>query len=130
MRAQDDGGLIINVGSVSGTRPSPGTAAYGAAKAGLANLTRTLAMEWAPRVRVNMVTGGLVKTEKAGLFYGDDAGIARVDATVPMGRMATPGDIGDACLLLASPLARHITGAELIVHGGGERPPFWEAAAP
>jgi NAD(P)-dependent dehydrogenase (short-subunit alcohol dehydrogenase family) len=130
MEAQADGGLIINIGSISGARPSPGTAAYGAAKAGLANLTQTLAMEWAPRVRVNMITAGLVRTENADLFYGDSAGVARVAATVPMGRMAVPTDIGDACVLLASPLARHITGANLVVHGGGERPPFWEAATP
>ena len=60
MQEQDEGGSIINIGSVSGIRPSPGSAAYGAAKAGLVNLTQTLAMEWAPKVRVNMVTGGLI----------------------------------------------------------------------
>jgi NAD(P)-dependent dehydrogenase (short-subunit alcohol dehydrogenase family) len=48
---------------------------------------------------------------------------------MPMGRMVEPSDIGDACVLLASPLARWITGANLAVHGGGERPPFWSAAA-
>ena len=129
MRDQPDGGTIINIGSISGMRPTPSTAAYGAAKAGLANLTQTLAMEWAPKVRVNMVTAGLVRTEQAGLFYGDEEGIARVGATVPIGRMAEPADIGDACLLIASPLARYVTGANLLVHGGGERPPFWDAAA-
>jgi NAD(P)-dependent dehydrogenase (short-subunit alcohol dehydrogenase family) len=124
MAAQDGGGLIINIGSVSGLRPSPNTVAYGAAKAGLVNLTQTLAMEWAPKVRVNMVTVGLVRTEKAHLFYGDEARQAAVDATVPFGRMATPSDVGDACLLLASPLASYVTGANLVVHGGGERPPY------
>jgi NAD(P)-dependent dehydrogenase (short-subunit alcohol dehydrogenase family) len=128
MQAQDEGGLIINIGSVSGLRPSPTTAAYGAAKAGLANLTESLAMEWAPRVRVNMVTAGLVHTEQAHLFYGDEAGIAAVDATVPLGRMARPGDIGDACVLLASPQAAYISGANLVVHGGGERPPYLGAS--
>jgi NAD(P)-dependent dehydrogenase (short-subunit alcohol dehydrogenase family) len=58
MQQQDDGGVIVNIGSLSGTRPSPGTSAYGAAKAGLANLTQSLAMEWAPKVRVNLVTVG------------------------------------------------------------------------
>jgi NAD(P)-dependent dehydrogenase (short-subunit alcohol dehydrogenase family) len=129
MHEQDTGGLIINIGSISGTRPSPRSAAYGAAKAGLANLTQTLAMEWAPKIRVNMVTAGLVRTEQADLFYGNEEAIARVDATVPIGRMASPLDVGDACLLLASPLAASITGANLLVHGGGERPPFWDAAA-
>jgi PPOX class probable F420-dependent enzyme len=63
MQGQDDGGVIVNIASVSGMRPSPNTAAYGAAKAGLINLTQTLAMEWAPKVRVNMVTSGLVVTD-------------------------------------------------------------------
>src|SRR3954452_14194354 len=70
MQGQDDGGVIVNIGSLSGQRPSPGTAAYGAAKAGLANLTRTLAMEWAPKVRVNMVTVGYLQTEDTVAFYG------------------------------------------------------------
>jgi len=135
MQAQDSGGSIINIGSVSGLRPSPTTAAYGAAKAGLANLTETLAVEWAPKVRVNMVTGGLVRTEQSHLFYGDEEGLAAVSATIPLGRLAEPADIGDACLLLASPLARYITGSNLVVHGGGEVPAYLgastgQAAAP
>lgn len=128
MQAQDDGGSIVNIASVSGLRPSPNTAAYGAAKAGLLNLTTTLAVEWAPKVRVNAVTAGLVQTEQAHLFYGDEEGIAAVAATVPLGRMATPGDIGDACLFLASPLASYVSGANLVVHGGGELPAYLRAA--
>lgn len=130
MQQQDGGGSIINIGSLSGLRPSPGTAAYGAAKAGLLNLTQTLAMEWAPRVRVNCVSGGYIMTEQSGLYYGDEQGLARVAETVPMGRLAEPSDVGDACLFLASQLARHVTGANLAVHGGGERPPFLAAAEP
>ncbi len=130
MQAQSRGGTITNIGSLSGLRPSPGSAAYGAAKAGLLNLSQSLAMEWAPKVRVNVVSGGYILTEQAELFYGDAAGVARVAATVPMQRLATPTDVGDACVFLASPLARHITGANLAVHGGGEPPPFLEAAKP
>jgi NAD(P)-dependent dehydrogenase (short-subunit alcohol dehydrogenase family) len=130
MQEQETGGSIINIGSLSGMRPSPHSSAYGAAKAGLLNLTQSVAMEWAPKVRVNCVTGGYIMTEQAELFYGDEAGVARVAATVPMGRLAEPSDIADACLFLASPLARHITGANLAVHGGGEPPPFLAAAAP
>jgi NAD(P)-dependent dehydrogenase (short-subunit alcohol dehydrogenase family) len=128
MQQQSDGGVVINVASVSGMRPSPGTAAYGAAKAGLLNLTQTLAMDYAPKVRVNAVTAGLVKTEQSHLFYGDEEGIAAVGATVPLGRMAEPSDVADVCLFLASPLARYVSGESIVVHGGGERPSYLDAA--
>lgn len=128
MQEQAEGGAIVNICSVSATRPSPGTAAYGAAKAGLLNLTRSLAVEWAPKVRVNAVTAGLILTEQAELHYGDAQQQAQVAATVPLGRLAEPDDIGDTCLYLASPLARYVSGADLMVHGGGERPAFLDAA--
>jgi NAD(P)-dependent dehydrogenase (short-subunit alcohol dehydrogenase family) len=121
-------GSVIMIGSVSGTRPSPGTAAYGAAKAGLANLAASMAVEWAPDVRVNTVVPGMVRTELSHLHYGDEAGVAAVGATVPLGRLAEPEEIGEACVFLASPRAGYITGAELTVHGGGERPGFLAAA--
>jgi NAD(P)-dependent dehydrogenase (short-subunit alcohol dehydrogenase family) len=124
MQEQPEGGSIVNVASVSGLRPSPGTAAYGAAKAGLLSLTATLAVEWAPKVRVNAVTAGMVRTELAPLHYGDAAAQARVAATVPLGRLGEPRDVADACLFLASEMARYVTGASLLVHGGGERPAF------
>jgi len=130
MQEQDSGGSIVNIASVSGVRPSPNAAAYGAAKAGLLNLTQTLAVEWAPKVRVNAVTAGLIRTELAHLWYGDEAGIAAVGATVPLGRMGEPGDIASACMYLASPLASYISGANLLVHGGGERPAYQSAATP
>ena len=124
---QTEGGSIINIASVSGLRPSPGTAAYGAAKAGLINLTRSLAVEWAPRIRVNCVVAGLIATEAAQDHYGGAAGIAAVARTVPLGRMGTPDDVADACLFLASPLAAYVSGAALEVHGGGEGPAFLAA---
>jgi NAD(P)-dependent dehydrogenase (short-subunit alcohol dehydrogenase family) len=130
MQEQDTGGSIVNIASVSGIRPSPTTAAYGAAKAGLLNLTQTLAVEWAPRVRVNAVTAGLIRTELAGMHYGDEEGIAAVGATVPLGRMGDPSDVASACLYLASPLAGYISGANIVVHGGGERPAYLSAAKP
>lgn len=128
MQAQPGGGSIVMIGSVSGTRPSPGTAAYGAAKAGLENLARSLAVEWAPKVRVNTVTVGLVQTEQSHLHYGDADGLAAVAATVPLGRMATPDDVGDACLFLGSAAASYISGANILVHGGGEAPAFLAAS--
>ena len=129
MQAQADGGSIVNMTSVSGMRPSPGTAAYGAAKAGLINLTQTLAIEWAPKVRVNCLSFGMVATEAADDHYGGPAGMAAAAATVPLGRFATPDDAAGLCLFLASPLAGYVTGANLVAHGGGERPPFLAAVA-
>ncbi|MFD8377993.1 SDR family oxidoreductase [Streptomyces sp. NPDC059679] len=128
MRHQERGGSIVMIGSVSGTRPSPGTAAYGAAKAGLANLTHSLAVEWAPAVRVNTVVLGMVRTELSHLHYGDEAGLAAVGRTIPLGRLGEPDEAGDACVFLASDLAAYISGAALCVHGGGERPAFLDAA--
>ena len=130
MQEQADGGSIVNIASVSGIRPSPTTAAYGAAKAGLLNLTQTLAVEWAPKVRVNAVTAGLIRTELAAMHYGDEEDIAAVGATVPLGRMGEPADVAHACLFLASPLAAYISGANIVVHGGGERPAYLAAATP
>jgi NAD(P)-dependent dehydrogenase (short-subunit alcohol dehydrogenase family) len=78
-------------------------------------------------VRLNAVVAGPVLTEKAALHFGDEAGQAAVARTIPMGRMNTPEDVADACLLFASPLARFLTGASLLVHGGGERPAFLSA---
>ncbi|MEU5897381.1 MULTISPECIES: SDR family oxidoreductase [Streptomyces] len=129
MRHQPGGGSITMIGSVSGTRPSPGSAAYGAAKAGLENLAGTMAVEWAPAVRVNTVVLGLARTESAALHYGDEEGVAEVARTVPLGRLADPSDVGDACVFLASDRARYISGAALRLHGGGERPAFLAAAS-
>ena len=128
MQAQPAGGVIVNIASVSGIRPSPGTAAYGAAKAGLLSLTSSLAVEWAPKVRVVAVTCGLIETDQAELHYGDEAGVAAVAATVPLGRMGTPDDVADACLFLGTPQASYVSGAAITLHGGGERPAFLAAA--
>ncbi len=123
MTNQPDGGSIINIGSVVSGRPSPTTAAYGAAKAGLLQLTTTLAMEWAPVVRVNTITVGLILTEQAALFYGEGAERERIESGIPMGRFAMPTDVGDIAVWLASDLAGYVTGAAIAAHGGGERPP-------
>jgi NAD(P)-dependent dehydrogenase (short-subunit alcohol dehydrogenase family) len=128
MQTQASGGVIIFVASVSALRPSPGTAAYGAAKAATLSLTQSLAVEWAPKVRVVAVSPGMVRTEQSELHYGDEAGIAAVSKTVPLGRMALPEDIGNACVWLASPAASYVAGTNLVLHGGGERPAFLDAA--
>lgn len=128
LSAQEDGGSIVMISSVSGHRASPGTAAYGAAKAGVDSLTQSLSVEWAPRVRVNSLIVGMVETELAELHYGDRAGIEAVSRTIPLGRMATPEDIGRCAVFLASPLAAYVSGATMLVHGGGERPAFLAAS--
>jgi NAD(P)-dependent dehydrogenase (short-subunit alcohol dehydrogenase family) len=127
MQEQDTGGVIVNIASVSGLRASPGTAAYGAAKAGLINLTRTLAVEWAPKVRVVAVTPGLVGTDTAVEHYGTDDVRAAVAATVPLGRFATEDDIAAAVTWMASPDAAYATGSNLVLDGGGEWPAFLTA---
>jgi NAD(P)-dependent dehydrogenase (short-subunit alcohol dehydrogenase family) len=128
MQQQAEGGVIEFIASVSAIRPSPGTAAYGAAKAGLLSLAASLAVEWAPRVRVVAVTAGLIRTEQAHIHYGDEAGVAAVGRTIPLGKMGDPEDVADACLFLASPLARYVSGASMLTHGGGEAPAFLGAA--
>ncbi|MGW0863801.1 SDR family oxidoreductase [Streptomyces sp. NPDC002611] len=121
-------GSIVMIGSVSGGRPSPGTAAYGAAKAGLESLARSMAVEWAPGIRVNTLVVGMVRTELSHLHYGDRDGVSAVSRTVPLGRLAEPSDVGAAAVFLASDAAAYISGASLLVHGGGERPAFLDAA--
>jgi NAD(P)-dependent dehydrogenase (short-subunit alcohol dehydrogenase family) len=128
MQQQIDGGVIVFVGSVSALRPSPGTAAYGAAKAGVLNLVSSLAVEWAPKVRVVAVSPGLVRTEHSELHYGDEAGIAAIASTIPLQRFAEPSDVGEACLWVASKQASYLSGTNLTLHGGGERPAFLSAA--
>jgi NAD(P)-dependent dehydrogenase (short-subunit alcohol dehydrogenase family) len=124
MQEQSGGGSIVNICSLSGRRPSPGTGAYGAAKAGLESLTQTLAVEWGPKVRVNACVVGMVETEQADLFYGDEASIAAISKNVPLGRLALPEDVGWAAAFLASDVASYISGASLEVHGGGEPPHY------
>ncbi|WP_109506148.1 SDR family oxidoreductase [Nocardioides speluncae] len=122
-----EGGAIVNVSSVSALRPSPGTAAYGAAKAGLDSLTRSLAVEWAPRVRVNAVDVGMCRTELTDDHYGGDAGVAAIERTIPLGRMARPSEVAAVVAFLASDLASYVSGATLECHGGGEAPAFLAA---
>jgi len=124
MQQQAGGGAIVNISSVSGTRPSPGTATYGAAKAGVDSLTQTLAIEWGPKVRVNSIDVGLCRTEQTADHYGDDATVAAIESTIPAGRMADPAEIGNVVAFLASDLASYVSGARIACHGGGEPPVF------
>lgn len=120
MQRQDDGGVIINIGSAVSIRPSVNVSAYVASKAGLIGLTRALALEWAPKVRVNQVTVGLLRTELVEQTYGKN--VAAVEGTIPMGRLAMGTDVAAACLALSSSELSYTTGSELMVDGGGEIP--------
>jgi NAD(P)-dependent dehydrogenase (short-subunit alcohol dehydrogenase family) len=120
MQKQDTGGSIIMISSIAGTRAAPGAAAYGAAKAGLDNLTASLAVEWAPKIRVNALNVGMIRTEITAQIFDTD----RASASVPLGRVGEPDEIGNCAVFLASPLASYVSGATLLVHGGGEVPAF------
>jgi NAD(P)-dependent dehydrogenase (short-subunit alcohol dehydrogenase family) len=124
MQQQVGGGSIVNISSVAASRPAPSIAAYGAAKAGLDSLTMSLAMEWGPAVRVNAIDVGLCRTEQTDDHYGDDARVAAIEATIPLGRMARPDEVGNVAVFLASDLASYVSGARVACHGGGEPPVF------
>jgi NAD(P)-dependent dehydrogenase (short-subunit alcohol dehydrogenase family) len=120
MQEQEGGGVIVNIGSTAAVRPAPNVAPYAAAKAGLTGLTRSLAIEWAPKVRVVQVTPGLLRTELVTETYGTD--VAGVEATVPARRFAQGPEVAAVCLALCRPGMEYVTGSELVVDGGGEIP--------
>lgn len=124
MQTQENGGAIVNISSISALRPSPGTAAYGAAKAGVDSLTQSLAMEWAPKVRMNAINVGLCRTPQTDDHYGGDETVAAIEKTIPLGRMARPEEVGQVAVFLASDLASYVSGAGIECHGGGEPPMF------
>ena len=121
---------IINISSVVASRPTPGSAAYGAAKGGLVNLTKTLAIEWAPKIKVNSIIVGYIETENSLLHYGSKREINKVAKTIAMKKMGKPLDVANACVFFASDLAEWITGSSLEVHGGGESPSYLDASNP
>lgn len=122
---QSKGAAIVNIASVAGIRPSPGTAIYGASKAALLSLTKSLAQEWGPQaIRVNAIIVGLAETENTADTYGSEDAQAKIAASLPLGRMANGEDIARAVLYLASSASGYVSGAWLNVDGGGERPLF------
>ena len=114
-----DGGSIINIASGAGTRASPRTGPYAAAKAGMLNLTETLAAELAPRgIRVNAVSPGPVPTEAFVEMLDEPERLQEYADAVPLGRFGTPQDIGAAVVFFASPASSWVTGQNLLVAGG------------
>lgn len=111
----DNGGVIVNVASVGGLRPSPLMGAYNISKAGLIFMTRQLAMELAPKIRVNAVAPGVVRTRLAGALLADEEATARLH---PLGRVGEPEDVAGLIAFLASESSSWMTGAIVPVDGG------------
>ncbi len=124
MQQQEGGGSIVNVSSIAAHRPAPTVAAYAAAKAGLDSLTRSLATEWGPRVRVNAIDVGLCRTEHTEDHYGGDERVVAIERSIPLGRMADSVEVGRVAVFLASDLASYVSGARVSCDGGGEPPVF------
>ena len=114
------GGAIVSTASISGTRPAAGEAPYAAAKAAVVALTASAALEYAPTIRVNAVSPGMIRTPLTELLL-DRRGIGLEDqqrAKTPLDRIGNPGDIADVVVFLCSDLARFVTGQNLVVDGG------------
>ncbi|MDI3289732.1 glucose 1-dehydrogenase [Polyangium sp. 15x6] len=111
-------GAIVNISSAMSHCVDTGFVAYGAAKAALNHMTRLLAHEWAPRVRVNALAVGATMTDALEAFVGAGDMLDKMTAKTPMGRLATPEDIAASVLFLASPASSWITGKILEVDGG------------
>jgi enoyl-[acyl-carrier protein] reductase III len=113
-----DGASVIGISSLGSRQFTPGYAAIGASKAGMEALTRQLAVELAPRVRVNTVCGGLVNTDALRYFPERERMVAGAEALTPMGRLGTPEDIADVVALLVDKRAHWITGQVIVADGG------------
>lgn len=117
-------GSITLIASVEGSRPARGHAHYAAAKAGVIMFARSAALEYGRAgIRVNTVSPGL--THRDGLAEAWPDGVAAWEAAAPLGRLGAASGIGDACVFLASPMARFVTGHDLVVDGGMSTVPAW-----
>ncbi|MFP4073688.1 MAG: SDR family oxidoreductase [Actinomycetota bacterium] len=111
----EHGGVVVNVASVAGLRPSPFMGAYNISKAGLVHMTRQLALELAPDIRVNAVAPAVVKTRLAGALLEDESATA---ALHPLGRVGEPADVARLIVFLASDASNWMTGSIVPVDGG------------
>jgi NAD(P)-dependent dehydrogenase (short-subunit alcohol dehydrogenase family) len=112
------GGSIVNVASVSGMRPTRGEAPYSAAKAGVIALTQSGALEYAPTVRVNCVSPGLIETPLTAALMHNEESRRVFDRNTPLGRIGTATDVATVIVFLCSDLAAYVTGVNLPVEGG------------
>ncbi|MFH8370103.1 SDR family oxidoreductase [Streptomyces sp. NPDC018031] len=113
---RDHGGTIVGIASIAGLAPSPFVGAYGVSKAAMISLTEQLAHEFAPRVRVNAIAPGVVKTKFAKALYENRE--AEAAAAYPLGRLGLPEDIGGAAAFLTSDASAWMTGQTLVIDGG------------
>jgi len=109
-------GAIVNTASVSGIRPSPGEGPYAAAKAGVVALTAAAALEYAPTIRLNVVSPGVVRSNMTESMMA--SGKADLERTIPMGRVGEPEDVAELIVFLLSGRAAWITGQHIAIDGG------------
>jgi NAD(P)-dependent dehydrogenase (short-subunit alcohol dehydrogenase family) len=113
------GGSIVSTASISGVRPAEGEAPYAAAKAAVAALTATVALEYAPSIRVNAVSPGMIRTGMTSpLLDNFPEHVTAMEAKTPLGRIGAPEDVADVVVFLCSDLARFVTGQNIVVDGG------------
>lgn len=118
MQEQHDGGTIVNIASVAGLQAAPMMAAYGASKAGVISVTKTNAVEWGPKVRVNCIAPGLIMTEAAEFLAPTEEAKQAVAAGIPLRRIGEVEEISDVVHFLCSPASRYISGETIVVDGG------------
>jgi NAD(P)-dependent dehydrogenase (short-subunit alcohol dehydrogenase family) len=113
------GGAIVSTASISGTRPAAGEGPYAASKAAVAALTASAALEYAPTIRVNAVSPGMIRTAMtAPMFEFMPGQVERFETGTPVGRIGEPEDVADVVVFLCSDLARFVTGQNIVVDGG------------
>jgi NAD(P)-dependent dehydrogenase (short-subunit alcohol dehydrogenase family) len=119
---REHGGSIVNHASVSGVRPTRFEGPYSAAKAGVISLTMDAALEYAPSIRVNCVSPGIIETNLTAMVLHDETMRAAVEAATPLGRVGAPVDVANVVVFLASPLASYVTGQNVLIDGGSFLP--------
>ena len=116
------GGNIVTVATLNATRPLQGEGPYSAAKAGVVNLTATAALEYAPTIRANCVSPGMIATNLTSIIMGDPEFTAVAEAGTPLGRIGTAEEVAEVIGFLCSDAAAYITGQNLVVDGGAGLP--------
>lgn len=121
----ETGGSIVNIASVTGSRPTRGEAPYSAAKAGVLALTKSAALEWGPAIRVNSVSPGFIRTPLTEFAFGEataERWIDPLERATPLGRAGTAHDVAEVVAFLCSDAARYVTGQDVVVDGGSTLP--------